>query len=57
MLFTDEARGSFAKDPAVAKLKDTYYLYYSMASRRTENGRVTTGICCPCKSSGCCVIL
>lgn len=44
MLFTDEARGSFAKDPAVAKLNGVYYLYYSMASSRTPNGRVTTGM-------------
>lgn len=29
MLFTDEKRGNFAKDPAVVRLNDTYFLYYS----------------------------
>lgn len=44
MLFTDEAHGCFAKDPAVVRLGGRYYLYYSMASRRYENGAVTTGM-------------
>lgn len=29
MLFTDEKRGNFSKDPAIVRLFDTYFLYYS----------------------------
>lgn len=44
MLFTDPAHGCFAKDPAVVKFGGKYYLYYSMAAVRNENGAVNTGM-------------
>lgn len=44
MLFTDRQHSCFAKDPAVVKLNGVYYLYYSMASVRTEGGQVNTGM-------------
>ena len=41
MLFTDEAHGNFAKDPAVVKFHDMYYLYYSL---KYEDDRFGVGI-------------
>lgn len=44
MLFTDESHNCFAKDPAVVKFGGRYYLYYSTAGMRNENGAVTCGM-------------
>lgn len=44
MLFTDENHDCFAKDPAVVRFKGKYFLYYSMAAVRAENGEVNTGM-------------
>ena len=41
MLFTNEEKGNFAKDPAVIRLGDTYFLYYSLCH---EGGRFGVGI-------------
>ncbi len=41
MLFTDKAHGNFAKDPAVVKFQDKYFLYYS---KKYEDGRFGIGI-------------
>lgn len=42
MMFTDSSRGrSFAKDPAVIKLKETYFMYYTLAPYDDE--RVSDG--------------
>ena len=41
MLFTNEALGSFAKDPAVVRFQDRYFLYYS---QHYEDGRFGVGI-------------
>ena len=41
MLFTDKAHGNFAKDPAVVKFHDMYYLYYSL---KYEDDRFGVGI-------------
>ena len=41
MLFTDKAHGNFAKDPAVVKFHDMYYLYYSL---KYEDERFGVGI-------------
>lgn len=44
MLFTDVPHKCFAKDPAVVKLGDHYFLYYSMAAVRIADGQVNTGM-------------
>lgn len=41
MLFTNEQLGSFAKDPAVVRFREQYFLYYSL---RHEDGRFGVGI-------------
>lgn len=44
MLFTDPNHSCFAKDPAVVRLGSEYFLYYSMASVRNDNGDVSNGM-------------
>ena len=48
MLFTDPNGGAlgFAKDPAVIRLKDTYFLYYSIyfKGENEDNGVLKIGI-------------
>ena len=41
MLFTNEQLGSFAKDPAVVRFREQYFLYYSL---RHKDGRFGVGI-------------
>ncbi len=41
MLFTNTELGNFAKDPAVVRLQDDYFLYYSLCH---EDGRFGVGI-------------
>ena len=41
MLFTNEVLGSFAKDPAVVRFQDRYFLYYS---QHYEDGRFGVGV-------------
>ena len=41
MLFTDKAHGNFAKDPAVVKFHEKYFLYYSI---KYEDDRFGIGI-------------